>query len=150
MVREEASTAERLAALQGILREQLDWPVRFEQQRLEREVLIVTGHTRPERDRNIRVFAHPDSEHEIYSTGGSVSTLLEPMGDRLNLHVIDRTDEGSQVVRLQFFEDANVPRDHPEREQRIAEVLENVAEQTELEFAVESREVDTWVVTLEP
>ncbi|HJT31357.1 MAG TPA: redoxin domain-containing protein [Pirellulales bacterium] len=156
-VRDVASTAKRLGALQEVLRDELKLPVRFVEREVEREVIVVSGRYEflplpGVRDREhifLAVEEAPDTS--LGGTGsGSLADLLRSLGGRLNRHVIDETD-GAKGQKLRW-------RDHlvshtldfanrtEASQQKLDRLLFNLNQQTALRFTLEPRNVKVWFV----
>ncbi len=110
IVRDGAGPQERVAALEQILRDQLDASIHFDRKTVEREVIVVRGiyRFRASDDvpsagrRSVNIYA--DKTDSTEGSGGGSGTLpqmLTWVGDRLNMTVIDQTEAaGTAQVSL--------------------------------------------------
>ncbi|HEX5444507.1 MAG TPA: hypothetical protein VFW87_11780 [Pirellulales bacterium] len=156
-VRESASPAKRLTALQSVLSAELKTPVRFVQREVEREVIVASGRYEflplpGVRDREhvfLAVEEAPDTSRG--GTGsGSLGDLLRWLGGRLNRHVIDESD-GAKAQELRWRDHlVSHTRDFANRtaagQQKLDRLLFNLNQQTALRFTIEPRNVKMWFV----
>lgn len=158
-VRDVATAAKRLAALQAVLRDELKLPVRFVQREVEREAIVASGRYEflplpgvRERD-HIFLAVEEAPDTSIGGTGsGTLADLLRSLGGRLTRHVIDETD-GAKGQTLRW-------RDHlvshtidfanrtEAGQQKLERLLFNLNQQTALRFTLEPRSVKVWFVEL--
>ena len=153
IVRKDASKASRLAALEQILLEQLERPIRFEKRRVQREVVVVTGQFKFARLARVRDSGavHIYSETLDDHTGGgsgNIDELLRWVGNRLNLRLISEV-EPVAIDRMSWSEhdDSYYLRMADRREELTDRVLANLARQTSLKFNRQRRDVDVWFAT---
>lgn len=156
-VRDVASPAKRLAALQAVLRDELKLPVRFVQREVEREVIVASGRYEflplsGVRDREHIILAVEEApDTSMGGTGsGSLGDLLRWLGGRLNRHVIDETD-GAKGQKLRWRDHlVSHMLDFANRTeaggQKLERLLFNLNQQTALRFTLEPRNVKAWFV----
>lgn len=156
-VRDVATTARRMAALQDVLRDELKLPVRFTQREVEREVIVASGRYEflplpGVRDREHIILAVEEApDTSMGGTGsGSLGDLLRWLGGRLNRHVIDETD-GAKGQKLRWRDHlVSHTLDFANRteagQQKLDRLLFNLNQQTALRFTVEPRNVKVWFV----
>ena len=156
-VREAASRAKRLAALQDVLRDDLELPVRFVQREVEREVVVASGRYEflplpGVRDREHIFLAVEEAPDNTMGGGGSGSLgdMLRWLGGRLNRHVIDET-HGATGLKLRWRDYlATHTLDFASRteagEKKLQRLLFNLNQQTALRFTIEPRNVNVWFV----
>lgn len=156
-VRDVASPAKRLAALQAVLRDELKLRVRFVQREVEREVIVASGRYEflplsGVRDREHIILAVEEApDTSMGGTGsGSLGDLLRWLGGRLNRHVIDETD-GAKGQKLRWRDHlVSHMLDFANRTeaggQKLERLLFNLNQQTALRFTLEPRNVKAWFV----
>jgi RNA polymerase sigma factor (sigma-70 family) len=149
VVRENATTEQKMDGLGRVLREQLGWKVSFEKRDVEREVFVARG-----------TYAHvplaPDGDDQgaglgdlvhLYVDGlsgdrgaaiGDVAGFLTVVGELMGTEVVDDTDHAKATVMWRNHAGAMVA---PESRDRL---LENVTKQTGLKFVREKRMIARW------
>lgn len=156
IVRDEAPVAAKLAALQEVLADELGRKIRFEKRTVEHEVIVATGrfsfHPLAEARKQDTVHLYVD---ELSMSGGgtahSVAELLQKIGNRANIYVVDRTEpsEGNNI--LYYLHRSSRPlrqmESSPEKTEKLKVFLANLTKQTELQFEVAQQPVEIWFVT---
>lgn len=156
LVRKNATTDEKIAALEEIIHAELHRPIHFEKRQVERDVIVVTGRYAftplPGNDRNrLYVTAEamqglPDNEAE------SLSELFARLANGINIAIDNRT-ESSEIGKILYSYDDRLMRVFPKEPidtvKDLPLLLENLAKQTGLTFAVEKRPVEVWFATEE-
>jgi hypothetical protein len=158
IVRKEASVKERLQALEQILSADEGRKIRFERRTADREVIVAKGlfdfHP-PEGTYNdawLHMFSDVLDERE--SSGGghadSVSKILQVLGDRVGMPVIDRT-EPVGTINLQYGHHRSSRlreiQDATEKSQKLHLLLTHLTQQTDLRFTIERQPVEVWFVS---
>ncbi len=153
IVRNDTSTKERIEALETILQKELNQPVQFEQQKVEREVTVAKGkfeykpldHFASER-RGTDIFVFSDMGQVREGGGGGSGSLHEFMvelGDRLNHRLIDETESSNVDVSWRWKQHRP-----PEEDVDLDGYFEQIGKQTSLRFVSKKREVLVWIITL--
>ncbi len=151
IVRKDATTAQKLGALEAIVRAELHRPIHFERRQVERDVVVATGRYTftplPGKDPNrLYAVAEPDEEvwdHEV----DSLPQLLAQLANGIKIAIDDRTEpaETGKILfasnSVFFSQFASRPID---TEKTLPLLLDNLAKQTGLTFTVEKQSVDVW------
>ena len=156
IVRQGASKAGQLTALEKILADELKMPIHFTPRELEREVIVAAGRYQfhPLGDLPKERAVHLGTESLPSDSGGggsgSLRKMLDWLGDRVSRLVIDETDSSNEMIQW---------RDHLARaahemasdtesgRELLKRLLENVSKQTSLTFHQERRKVRVWWVS---
>jgi len=142
--------ADVLKQLSALLSKESNRPVRVERKAVERDVLVASGS-----------FTTPFSQAtpiDIYiadlkDTGGggegsgSLQELLDEVGDRLNIPMIDETGGHYFVEHWKMHSDAYFPPTNGRHTEMADKLLANLQRQTGLTFRHETRPVDILVVS---
>jgi peroxiredoxin len=160
IVRKDTSEEQKLRALEQILAKEIGRNVRFVKRTVERKAIVATGifkyHRLPvaKDDRYILMFSG-DFVEESRGGGGtadSVHEFLEAVGNRVNMPVIDQTEQlGELQIPYRHYRSAYLSRieDPAEKEKKLIQLLDNISRQTNLQFRVEMQPVEKWFVTEE-
>lgn len=157
-VREAASTARRLAALQTLLRDELMLSVRFVQREVEREVIVASGRYEflplpgvTDREHiHLAVEEAPNTSLLGGAGSGTLVELLRWLGGRVGRHVIDETDraKGLDLRWRDYLVEHTL--DFANRteagQHKLERLLFNLNQQTALQFTIEPRNVKLWFV----
>jgi beta-lactamase regulating signal transducer with metallopeptidase domain/uncharacterized GH25 family protein/thiol-disulfide isomerase/thioredoxin len=153
IVRKDATPEQLLRALEKILREEMNQPIRFERRAVEREVIVASGryefHPVPDYfdQRSIHIYIgtlNPD-----FTGGGGSGTItkfLQNLGSCYNRWIIDETESSDVETQWRYHDSANKQEIGKEPD-KLNIILENLSKQTSLQFRKESRKVDVWFVT---
>ena len=146
-VREGASAASLLAALEPVLQEATGRNIRFENQTVERDVVVVRGRYEPGEVNAIHIYAEISDDHGSGGGSGDFQKFLAATGDRLNLRFVGKpgTDPLTQL-RWNFHEDSSSGRMGDRQTELTDKVLQNLAAQTSLSFERERRPMQVWSV----
>ncbi|MBN1126761.1 MAG: LysM peptidoglycan-binding domain-containing protein [Sedimentisphaerales bacterium] len=154
ILRNEAPIENRLNELASILHNQLDMDIIFEKRQVRRQSIVVTGnyHFQPTKsERRIIMFS---DQYEPDSGGGgghadSVNELIQAIGDRVGIPVIDNTQPSGEVsigYDHQHSAYLSQVKNPDEKARKLKLLLQNISDQTNLHFSIESRLVDVWFV----
>ena len=158
IVRDEAPVEAKLAALQEVLANELERKIRFEKRTVEHEVIVATGrfsfHPLAEARKQDTVHLYVD---ELSMSGGgtvdSVAELLQTIGNRVNMYVIDRTEPSEENNILYYLHRSSRPlrqmESSPEKTEKLKVFLENLSRQTDLQFDITREPIELWFVTEE-
>ena len=153
-----AESSVKLAALCNIIKQAGGPGAKFTQKDLPRKVVVATGEyvPHPLTDIHHPTWIHlyvdkPDPTEGSGGGSGDFKELLEMLGSRVGMQVIDEVI-GDKPARLTWGHHsstnlaqlAGLP-DGPQRDERIAKLLEIVSQQTEIHFKQELRMLPTWV-----
>jgi len=153
VVREGAPTAAVLEALFAIVEREFGVDASFEQQRMERPVLMISGSLHPSlQTDNYRVISTTHIAPEVQGPGGGTrdASLPEAFEWLLGMPVVDLST-GTRWPRLSLEQGAaarSVQQARgltPESRALAGEILADLARQTGLEFEIEMREREVWV-----
>ncbi len=155
-----ASPADRLAALQQILHDELNWTVRFERETVKQQVIVASGNWKQaplsDVDPKLGIFLTvDDAPNPTIGGGGSGSfdELLGSLGDRIRYRFVSEV-AAPPKERLQWQDRLADPmRDLRERspagKERLGKLLHNLARQTGLTFREEERDIPVWRIFAE-
>jgi len=156
IVRDEAPQEEKLKALEQLVADEFGRSIRFEKRTVEQEIIVATGsfkfHPIPEAQQQNYVHLYVD---ELSMSGGgtvhSVAELLQKIGNRGNIFVVDRT-EPSDENHIPYYlhrssRDLRRMKSSPEKTEKLKMFLANVTKQTELQFEVSQQPVEIWLLT---
>jgi hypothetical protein len=158
IVRDGSGPQERITALEQILRDQVNAPIYFQQRTVEREVIVARGSYRfhasddvqPSDRRSVNIYA--DTADQTEGGGGGSGTfprMLEWIGDRLNVPVVDETDSPAPVrVSWRNHQSSYLGKlpDSPQKWATVDLVLAHLAQQTSLQFTRERRAIAVWFI----
>jgi len=155
IVRPDAPVEQKLQAAGDILHEATGKNITFTQQELPRNVIVVTGNysaeTRDSDGRIIDIHCYSGQKDPTEGGGGGSGTLEEFMtrlGDLAGSAVaIETPSRPIGTISWRTHRSSYLDREPPgtERDEKINQLLQNVAQQTGLEFKVEERKVPVWV-----
>ena len=157
IVRKAASTKEKMRALEGILARDLKRAVRFTQQQVEKEVIVVRGDYgfQPlvqSLEQHV-VHVNPDTfytKDRIHSTGSHASLpgLFRSIGNLMNVQFICEVDP---PLEKPITYKAGLPSEMiaGNRAPYLERVLNNLTHQTGLDFAIEQRSGEVWTAMLQ-
>lgn len=155
ILRKDASQEDKLHALETILNKDFGRHIRFVRRQVNREVIIARGqfHFNPPTgtydDRRVHIYA--DILIDKGGIGSSkLSGFLRKIGDCLNFPVVDETQKEGRGGRVHWALHRDARYAEIEDEDRMAtvkKVLVNVAKQSSLEFTIERRLFNVWIVT---
>lgn len=155
IVRRGTKPEERLRALEKILLDEMNQPIRFERRTVEREVIVASGryefHPVPDYFDQRHIHLYIDTLNSDYTGGGgsgTVSKFLQNLGSSYNRWVIDKTESSDVETQWRYHDSASrrAIRKHPAK---LDIVLENLSRQSSLQFRKERRKVEVWFVTEE-
>ena len=156
IVRDGTSQEMKLKAFEQLLAEELGRYIRFEKRIVEQEVIVATGrfkfHPIPRAVRQDVVHLYVD---ELSTSGGgtvhSVAELLQTIGNRANIYVVDKTEPSEENNILYYLHRSSRElrrmQSSPEKTEKLKTFLANLTEQTELQFKVATQPVEIWFVT---
>jgi hypothetical protein len=157
IIRDDAAIESKLKALEQLLAAEVRRNIRFEKRSVEQEVIVATGrfefHPLPDEERSRLHMYVDDADLQARGGGGgtadSVRELLEALGNRVGMRVIDQTQpsEATQIV-YNHHSSSYLTRvqDPAEKAGKLQQLLENLSRQTDLQFRVETRTVEKWFV----
>lgn len=158
IVRNGSTDAEKLKALEGILKKEIGKDIRFESRNVQRDVIVAKGtfkFTPPSGtydDKQIHFYADkldPD-EGSGGGTADTVAALIAVLGQRTGLQVIDETTNSSEQIRQLYGHHRSSglrsAADQAEKKAKLNLMLKNMEKQTNLTFIVEERPVSKWFV----
>jgi len=158
IVREAASQEAKLRALEELMGRELGWNIHFDRRTVERPAIVATGQFQlqplPEMraDKGVQLYID-----ELAPSGGgtakSVADLLQTIGDRANMRVIDRTEpSGEMQIPYNLHRSSRPLREMEDSVEKAALVkvfLDNITKQTRLHFEIRTQPVEVWQVTAE-
>ncbi len=150
ILRKNATTQQKLQALEEIIRAEWQRPIRFEKRTVERDTIVVAGQYAftplPGSDSNqLCIFAKENAG----STGEaeSLAQLWQELADRMGIAIEDRTEPVASA-KIEYRYDSNlqsVPYRRPiDTEKDLPALLDNLARQTDLTFTIEKRPREVW------
>jgi len=160
IVRKGASEEQKLKALEGILANEIGRKTRFVKRTVKRRTIVATGSFKydpvpgAQDDHSVHIFSG-DFINESRGGGGSVDSVhdfLEVIGDRLETPIIDQTESATRIRvphRVHYSASVWGMKDPVEKEEKVLEVLDNISQQTSLQFRIEPRPIEKWFVTEE-
>lgn len=158
IVRTSADHGQLLNALEDILDKELQQSIRFRKTTVVREVIVATGSFdfRPlpgvDAKNEVHLFADQFEPHSGAGGHGaaSVNDMLRAVADFVNQPVLDETrqDEDLRIdVRFHAMGALRESNADPVEKASLTELLlENLSRQTSLDFALETRETEIWLV----
>jgi beta-lactamase regulating signal transducer with metallopeptidase domain len=158
IVRDTATEEQKLRALEQLMAKELGWKIRFNRREVERPVIVATGRFEFQPLPNERYAKDVQFYIDTLDvTGGgtarSVAELLQRIGDRANMRIIDKTEpSGDMQIRYNLHRSSRPLRemeDGPEKERLLKGFLDNIAKQTQLHFEVRTQPVEVWQITAE-
>jgi hypothetical protein len=157
IIREDATIEQKLQALADILQQATGKTIAFTQQQLERNVIVVTGnYTAETRDDNrnlIDIHCYSTEKDPDEGSGGGSGTMEEfitRLGDLIGFATsIETPSRPIGTMSWRTHSSSYVHREPAgaERDEKINQLLGNIAQQTGLELKIEQRQVPVWVVT---
>lgn len=163
IIRDGSTIQDRLAALEGILRDELKQPVRFERRIVERDTIVIRGDwqfhpspdVQPGDSKYVNLYA--DEADATDATKGSsgfgtsaLPELFAIVGSYLNLPVADERSSPDTRQAVWRVHRSALLLDMPDGPARLAKadlILKHLAEQTSLQFTREPRKVAVWFVS---
>ncbi len=158
IVRKDATTGQKIKALQEIIHAELHRPIHFEKRQVERKVIVVTGRYAltplPGKDPNRLYIAAKQDEETWNDEAESLSELLAKLADGITIAIDDRTepvDTGTILYSSngEYFTRAFHGDGPLDTEKTLPLLLDNLAKQTGLKLTVKKRLVDVWFATEE-
>jgi hypothetical protein len=160
IVRPDAPIEQKLDALKEIVRKASLKKLRFEQQKVGRNVIVVSGNytaeTRDEKGRMIDINLYVDQRDSDEGGGGGSGTMekfIQRIGDLASSPIAIETPSrplGTVSWRTHSSSYLYKQAAGTERDEKLKTMLQHVTEQTGLEFSIEQRDVPVWVVREEP
>jgi hypothetical protein len=160
VVRENASTEALLGALEGILRDELHQPVRFERREVERDVIVVSGRYQyrplPGTPDKPWIYLCVEDVPDPHMGGGGSGTLAKMwtwLGNRTGRRIVDESQSPADLEV--HWEDrlarhvSQLTQNTDEGAAKLERILANLCRQTSLEFHHERRPVPVWFVLKE-
>jgi hypothetical protein len=145
VIREGASLESQLAALEPVLRDATGRNLRFAQQPIEDDVLVVRGSFAPRENQTIEVFA--EQRRVSGGSSGDWQKFLEMLGDRLNVAFASEVQlQNPLPFSWNWHTDSNYSRAGERRAELVNKVLENLSQQTGLSFELQRRPTQVWFV----
>lgn len=161
VVRPEAPTEQKLAALSRVIKEGTGRLVTFEKRPVERDVIVAKGRfaLKPlpgaRNDRSVYLYVDPFKPDDGGGGGGGdLPGFLKTLGTRVKQQVIDETEGPPPPEQFSWLHQRSsyLHREQPgpERDAKLRALLENVTKQTGLKFENARRKVPVWFVTEGP
>lgn len=156
IVRAEVPIAEQLRALEEILQAELHRPIRFERRTAEREVIVVRGRYefKPHPSGDYPDYIPVTSEGKItksatIKTADSLPEFLRYLENSLEIKVVDETEPMEKTTIRYRRSGGRIgwTRDQDSKDEQLNTLLDNLAKTTSLQFKVERRPAEIWVVT---
>ncbi len=158
IIRETAPQEEKLRALEQLMAKELGWKIHFERRTVDRPVIVATGRfqfrplSQERYAKDVQLYID-----ELDVTGGgtakSLVELLEKIGDRANMPVIDKTEPpGEMQIGYNLHRSSRPLQDMengPEKERVVRTFLDNITKQTQLQFEIRTQPVEVWQITAE-
>ena len=157
IARKDATTEEKMLALQEITQAELQRPIRFEKRQVERDTIVVTGRYAfaplPGADPN-RLYVTVDEMQDLDNDEAeSLPQLFAWLANGIKIAIEDRTEPtDDRKISYSYDWDLLSPPLHVRpigKEKALPVLLENLAQQTGLTFKVEKRLADVWFITEE-
>jgi RNA polymerase sigma factor (sigma-70 family) len=155
IVRDGASTQEQLDALCHVVRADGGPAVRFALQTIPRPLIVVSGRFefRPlkgvENERSVHLYVgEPDRTSGGGGGSGDLDDFIREVGSRVAIPVvIEATSDTPTTVSYRYHRSSNLSEEPrgPGRDEKVRRLLEAVAQQTGLQFKLETREVSLWM-----
>jgi hypothetical protein len=147
--RDGASIESRLAALEPVLRQATGRNIKFEQQPIEDDFIIVRGNVAPEQRFKIDVFA--EAKNTDGGGNGDFPKFLEELGDRLNIGFASEVQlQDSTPLSWFWHRDSDYSQAGERRSERVSQILQNLQQQTGLRFDLARRPTRLWVMREQP
>jgi thiol-disulfide isomerase/thioredoxin len=158
IVRDETSQAVKLKALSQILADELGRTIHFKKHAVEREVIVATGCFKFQpisgtyNNRWLHLFSDqldPD-ERSGGGTANSVSELLDVLGNRVGIPVMNETESPKEIgIPYGHHRSSKLReiKDETKKAGKLQMLLNNLSEQTGLGFTIERRPIVIWLVT---
>jgi len=140
------------AALEPILLNITKHKITFEKRTVEREVIVVSGnHFTWSLERKFQLYAE-NSKDSGYEGYGNLDNLLEQIGTRLNIRLINETTIAPDAPEIQaltwvYHRDSDVTSAKNRKVELADKVLKNLSDQTGLTFTREQQPVDVWFIS---
>ncbi len=158
VVRKGATKTQLLKAFEEIVQKQMRRPIRFQKQIVERDVIVASGTFRfkplPKSYDNEWIHVFSDDMDPDERGGGGSGTLdrfLCSLGDvPLNQQVLNETDAFRDIKVMWGWHYSGYLRkvnDDAEKQKKLTMLLDNLSQQTGLQFKQEQRNVIVWTVT---
>ena len=153
VVRYEAPMAEKVRALESILKSSLGRTIKIERRPTEREVIVARGvfshkpvAAAKQRPSHIHLYSDTRLDEGLWGGGGggTFSQMLESVSNFINRPVIDEST--SKPQRGITWSSYNQMKSPDKYEEALEQFLKNLAAQTSLTFTREKREVDMFFV----
>ncbi|UCD48686.1 MAG: hypothetical protein JSW27_14270, partial [Phycisphaerales bacterium] len=157
IVRKDATTEEKILALEEIIHAELQRPIHFEKRQVKRDTIVVTGRYAfaplPGADPN-RLYVMVDEIERLGNDEAeSLPRLLTWLANGIKIAVDDQTEptENRKILFSHDLDLLNPPLvvNPIDREKTLPLLLDNLARQTGLTFKVEKRPADVWFITEE-
>ena len=142
-------------ALEPILLKTTKHKIIFEKRTVEREVIVVSGdHFTVSPGKKFQLYAE-NSKDSGYEGYGNLDNLLEQVGTRLNIRLINETTIApdapeTQALTWVYHRDSDVTSAKNRKVELADKLLKNLADQTGLAFTHEQRPVDVWFMSEKP
>jgi hypothetical protein len=151
VVRDTSGPAEKLKALETILRAELKRPIRFEEREVERDTIVVSGRyafTPLSEESPDRLCLYVGTQSRLANDEtDSIGDLLPWMGRRIGIPVEDRSEQTPTGGKVRYVYDGDllsIFRSKPIADPDLSTLLANLAKQTNLTFTVEKQPHEVW------
>jgi RNA polymerase sigma factor (sigma-70 family) len=147
--REGASRESLLTTLEEVLKKATGRTIHFQKQTVERDVVVVRGNYTAGKGATIHIFAEK-SEDSAGGGSGDLQSVLDHIGDHLNVQLINETSaQPQEMINWRYHQDSSSLRMGKRRAELMSKVLQNLAAQTGLSFHEERRTIEVWQMTEE-
>ena len=158
IVRKNVSDAEKLRALEKILLEELGEKIIFQKRKVVREVIVAKGEFKFSRpsgtydDRRMHFYSDKlDPRVTGVGKADTVAELINVLGQRTGLQVIDETRNSSEKIDLPYGHHRSsrlsFVNTQAKNSTKLKMMLKNLEKQTNLRFTIKERTVSKWIVT---
>ncbi|MBN1256102.1 MAG: hypothetical protein JXA52_00195, partial [Planctomycetes bacterium] len=163
IVRNEVSQETKLRELEKLVAREIGIDILFEKQTIERDVIVASGiykfhqptevYTAEQYNNRIHLYVDETEPHEGGGGGivDSVNDFLLMLGNLVNMPIEDRTELVKEIRIMYDHHSSSYLRsleDDGEKAQKLNLLLGNLTKQTELQFRIERKPVEIWLVTL--
>ena len=158
IIRNQAPLQDKINALVKIIADEFNRSVRFEKRTVEREVIVARGKFHFHRPSgtydNEHVHFYSDTLDEDEGAGGggadSISEFLHTLGWLTELRVINETQPPQEII-IPYSHHRSAylykVKEEAKRTGKLKLLLENITRQTELQFYLETRPVEIWLIS---